>query len=73
MKKKKNKKWGPTPKEFHPVNKEKYCGSFPIIMRSSWETKFAMFCDKSPSVIKWGSESTIVKYKDQSRNNTVHR
>ena len=32
-------------------------------MRSSWETKFALWCDKNPSVIKWLSEETIIPYR----------
>lgn len=31
-------------------------------MRSSWETRFAIWCDKNPNVIKWSSEETIVPY-----------
>lgn len=42
---------------------EKYAGDPKnIIMRSSWETKFAIWCDKNPSIIKWSSEETIVPY-----------
>lgn len=43
---------------------EKYTGDLTnIIMRSSWETMFANWCDKNPSVIKWKSEETIVPYR----------
>ena len=31
-------------------------------MRSSWETKFAIWCDNNSAVIKWHSEETIVPY-----------
>ena len=42
---------------------EKYAGDASnIIMRSSWETRFANWCDKNPSIIKWSSEETIVPY-----------
>jgi hypothetical protein len=42
---------------------EKYTGDTSnIIMRSSWETKFAIWCDKNPQIIKWSSEETIVPY-----------
>lgn len=44
----------------HP---EKYDGDpTDIIMRSSWETKFALWCDHNTSVIKWSSETTIIPY-----------
>ena len=43
---------------------EKYSGDpTAIIMRSSWETRFALWCDRNPSVIKWKSEETIVPYR----------
>ena len=32
-------------------------------MRSSWETRFASWCDKNPSVVKWKSEETVVPYR----------
>lgn len=32
------------------------------MMRSSWETKFAIWCDKNPAVLQWSSEETIVPY-----------
>jgi hypothetical protein len=42
---------------------EKYMGNpANIIMRSSWETKFAIWCDKNPQVIKWNSEETVIPY-----------
>lgn len=46
-----------------PKNPHKYAGDPTcIIMRSSWETKFALWCDTNPAVIKWHSEETIVPY-----------
>lgn len=49
---------------YKPINPQKYGGDpTKIIMRSSWETKFALWCDKNPSVIKWLSEETIIPYK----------
>jgi hypothetical protein len=43
---------------------EKYSGDpTAIIMRSTWETRFALWCDTNPSVIKWKSEETIVPYR----------
>jgi hypothetical protein len=41
-------------------------------MRSSWETKFAIWCDKNPSVVNWSSEETIVPYVSPV-DNRAHR
>jgi CRISPR/Cas system CMR-associated protein Cmr5 small subunit len=41
-------------------------------MRSSWETKFAIWCDKNPSIINWSSEETIVPYVSPV-DNKAHR
>lgn len=42
---------------------DKYVGDpSNIIMRSSWETKFAIWCDKNPQIIRWSSEETIIPY-----------
>lgn len=50
-------------RKFTPLNPQKYTGDpTNIIMRSSWETKFALWCDQNPAVIKWNSEETIVPY-----------
>lgn len=50
-------------RKFIPKNPEKYAGDPTcIIMRSSWETKFALWCDTNPAVIKWHSEETVVPY-----------
>lgn len=50
-------------RKYVPMNPEKYIGDpTNIIMRSSWETKFAIWCDRNPSVLKWNSEETIVPY-----------
>lgn len=52
---------------------EKYSGDpTNIIMRSSWETRFANWCDKNPSIIKWKSEETIVPYRCPT-DNKIHR
>lgn len=69
----KKKKYGPKQGCFRPLNKDKYKGSYPIFARSSWEYKAFAYLDRNPNVIKWGSESIVVKYRDPSRNNTVHR
>lgn len=50
-------------RKFVPLNPEKYRGDpTNIIMRSSWETKFALWCDRNPSIISWSSEETVVPY-----------
>lgn len=52
---------------------EKYTGDHTnIIMRSSWETHFALWCDKNPSIIKWSSEETIIPYRCPT-DNRIHR
>lgn len=58
---------------YKPINPIKYSGDQTnIVMRSSWETKFAIWCDNNPSVIKWSSEETIVPYISPI-DNKAHR
>ena len=48
---------------FHPRNPEKYigdCGN--IVYRSSWELKFMQWCDRSPNILRYGSEEFCVPY-----------
>lgn len=60
-------------RKFSPIFPEKYSGDpTNIIMRSSWETKFANWCDKNPSIVKWSSEETIIPYRCPTDNN-IHR
>jgi hypothetical protein len=60
-------------RKFIPIFPEKYTGDpTNIIMRSSWETRFASWCDKNPSVFKWSSEETIIPYKCPT-DNRIHR
>ena len=50
-------------RKYKPIHPEKYIGDhMNIVMRSSWETKFALWCDKNSSVLNWSSEETIVPY-----------
>ena len=50
-------------RKFFPKNPQKYVGDLTnIIMRSSWETRFAIWCDNNPQVIYWQSEETIIPY-----------
>ena len=58
---------------FKPLYPEKYTGDpTNIIMRSSWETRFASWCDKNPNIIKWQSEETVVPYRCPT-DNKIHR
>lgn len=60
-------------RRYVPVNPEKYTGDpTNIVMRSSWETKFAIWADHSRSVVKWSSEETIIPYLCPT-DNKVHR
>ena len=60
-------------RKFTPTNPEKYSGDVTnIIMRSSWETRFANWCDKNPAITRWSSEETIIPYLCPT-DNKVHR
>jgi len=60
-------------RKYTPIFPEKYAGDpTNIIMRSSWETMFASWCDKNPSVVKWSSEETIIPYRCPTDNH-IHR
>ena len=60
-------------RKYIPLFPEKYTGDpSNIIMRSSWETRFASWCDKNPSVLKWNSEETVIPYKCPT-DNRIHR
>lgn len=50
-------------RKYEPIFPEKYAGNpTNIIMRSSWETRFAIWCDRNPQIVSWNSEETIVAY-----------
>jgi hypothetical protein len=58
---------------YKPLYPEKYGGDpTNIIMRSSWETMFATWCDKNPSILKWTSEETVIPYRCPT-DNRIHR
>jgi len=60
-------------RRFVPMFPEKYSGDPTcIIMRSSWETRFASWCDKNPAVVKWLSEETVIPYRCPT-DNKIHR
>lgn len=53
----------PKPQRWLPENREKYEGDVRgIITRSSWERKLLNWCDRTPSVLKYSSEETIIPY-----------
>lgn len=53
----------PKPFKFKPKNPKKYVGDVNnITMRSSWEKKFALWCDNNPSVLQWNSEGIPIQY-----------
>lgn len=54
--------YGPKAAEFKPANPEKYSGKWPIICRSSLEKRAFFSMDNNPAIIKWGSESVVIKY-----------
>lgn len=50
-------------RKYVPMFPEKYAGDpTNIIMRSSWETRFALWCDRNPAIVKWSSEETVIPY-----------
>lgn len=58
---------------YKPLFPEKYAGDpTNVVMRSSWETRFANWCDKNPAVIKWSSEETIIPYRCPT-DDRIHR
>lgn len=58
---------------FTPLYPDKYTGDpTNIIMRSSWETRFASWVDKNPQILKWNSEETVVPYRCPT-DNKIHR
>jgi hypothetical protein len=60
-------------RRFIPKNPEKYSGDVSnIIMRSSWETRFAMWCDQNSNIVRWSSEETVIPYICPT-DNKLHR
>lgn len=60
-------------RRYKPIYPEKYEGDpTSIIMRSSWETRFALWCDRNPAIVKWSSEETIIPYRCHT-DNRIHR
>ena len=58
---------------YTPRNPKKYRGNHNnIVYRSLWELKFMKYCDRSASLIEWGSEEIIIPYISPW-DNRVHR
>lgn len=48
---------------YKPTNLGKYIGDQSnIVYRSSWEMRFMKWCDRTPGVLEWSSEETIIPY-----------
>ena len=48
---------------YNMKNPDKYIGGKTPLYRSSWEFAFMRFCDESPSIQKWASESIRIPYR----------
>lgn len=58
---------------YRPSHPEKYKGNpNNIICRSSWERKFAHWCDNNSQVVSWSSEEFCIRYLSPI-DNKVHR
>jgi hypothetical protein len=58
---------------FTPKHRSKYKGdSDNVVYRSSWELKVMKWLDENPSVIWWGSEELIIKYRSPL-DQKIHR
>lgn len=47
---------------FDVYRPRKYLGRYPIIYRSALEWRFMYWCEMSPSVTQWGSETLAIPY-----------
>lgn len=57
------------PFRYTPRHPEKYVGDASnIVMRSTWEKKFALWCDMNPAVISWNSEGLPIPYFSTADN-----
>jgi hypothetical protein len=54
-------------KEYIPKYPNKYTGMYPIVMRSSWEYKFAQWLDFNRDIIEWSNESIRIPYIDPTQ------
>lgn len=51
-------------REYIPKFPEKYCGNYPIICRSGWESRMCEWFDYNRDVLEWSSESHRIRYFD---------
>lgn len=63
-------KKGKNVSQFIPKNSKKYKGSYPCLIRSSWERMYAQFLDMTPSIVEWSSENIHIKYYDPVQQRT---
>lgn len=47
---------------YEPIFPEKYVGTYPIRLKSSWEIKFAQYADNHPDVLQWAYEPVSIPY-----------
>lgn len=53
----------PKPYKYKVRKPEKYDGDpTNVWIRSSWERRFFIWCERNPSVVKWSSENTVIWY-----------
>ena len=56
-----------------PKKPQKYKGDYNnIVYRSSWERRFMLYCDRSDSILEWGSEEIIIPYRSPL-DGRIHR
>ncbi len=55
-------------RQYVPRHCEKYCGTYPIICRSSWEYRMCEWLDYNSKVTKWSSENHRIPYFDPVHN-----
>ena len=59
--------------KYRVINPTKYRGDIhQVTYRSSWELRYMKWCDTNPSVLEWGSETTIIPYKSPV-DGRIHR
>lgn len=55
-------------RQYVPRHSEKYCGTYPIICRSSWEYRMCEWLDYNSKVTEWSSENHRIPYFDPVNN-----
>jgi len=58
----------PKKTRYTPRHPGKYKGTYPIILRSSWEISFAQFCDINEDIVEWASEPVEIPYRNPVKN-----